>query len=117
MLKMERASLQPLSQMGMGKGLDDLSGLSFSNPMCKHEGTELWTTFGSTLQAVCLPLHDLLVCSGGWRKRRKDETSPLLDTSGVSTLLLLLQDVDLFPFFGGQESDSCSGEGSHPLSH
>ena len=51
---MERASLQPLPQMGLGKGSDDLSALSFSSPMCKHEGTELWTTFGSTLESVCL---------------------------------------------------------------
>lgn len=67
--------------------------------MCEHGGTEPWTDSGSTLESVCLLLRDLLEAGMEAEAECRDETPPSLGSSGVSLLLLLLQDVDLSPHF------------------
>ena len=95
MFKIEKGSLQALSEAGRGKGLEDLGGSGFPNPVCEHGGTQPWTGSGSTLESVRLLLRDPL--EAGMKAEWRDEAPPSLGSSGVSLLLLLLQDVDLSP--------------------
>lgn len=67
------------------------------NPVYEHGGTQPWTGSGSTLESVRLLLRDRragMEAEAEWR----DEAPPPLGSSGVSLLLLLLQDVDLSPY-------------------